>query len=222
VKWGNHASVLTGDYLFAKAFSIVAEQGTPQMLKVLTDVVCSMCEGEILQLKSIFNPEQSEADYQMRIGKKTADFLAASCKLGGMSAGFTEPEILSLQEYGHSVGMAFQITDDILDMTQPSLKLGKPSGNDLRQGVLTIPVLYALKESPYRDELKKLIVLKDMSKENLERGLEIILSTDAIEYSYNQVQQYLDQARSVLPASIDADLCGKLSLIADFIAERRC
>lgn len=221
VKWGNHASVLTGDYLFAKAFSLVAEQGTPQMLKVLTEVVCSVCEGEILQLKSVFNPEQSESDYQLRIGKKTADFIAASCKLGGMSAGFSEREIVSLQQYGHSVGMAFQITDDILDITQSTAKLGKPSGNDLRQGVLTIPVLYALQESPYREELKKIILQKSMSEENLKRGLEIVLATDAVAYSYKQVEQYLQQAHSILPPSVNADLRSKLSTLADFIAERR-
>lgn len=219
-KWGNQAAVLTGDYLFAKAFSLVAENGTPQMLKILTDIVCSMSEGEILQLKSVFDPDQSEADYQLRIGKKTAEFLAASCKLGGMSAGFSEPDVEALQQYGHSLGMAFQLTDDILDITQSSDTLGKPSGNDLRQGILTAPILYALQSSPYNAELKKMIMLKDMSPANLARGLEIVLSTDAIDYSYRQVQQYLEQARSMLRPSFAADLRDKLSLLADLIAER--
>lgn len=219
-RWGNHKSVLSGDYLFAKAFSIIATQVNSRMLKVLTDVICSMCEGEIMQLKDAFNPNQSESEYFGRIAQKTADFIAASCELGGISAELSSKDIEALRQYGYSIGMAFQITDDILDITSSSEQIGKPAGNDLRQGIVTLPIIYALTHSSHSAELKNIVLTRDMSDEQVKSGLAIIHSTDAIDYSYRCAAKYLQEACAVLPASLSLAARETLMSIADFVGLR--
>lgn len=219
--WGNHSSVLIGDYLFAKAFSLVANKVSNQMLKVLTDVICSMCEGEINQNRSTFKADQEEVDYLGRIAQKTADFLAASCELGGLVAELSSSDVKALREYGYSLGMAFQITDDILDVTSSAEELGKPVGNDLRQGIVTLPVIYALKNSPHSAELKEIVETKNMSEEQNKRGLEIIHETDAIEYCYSRVDEYLKKARQIIPESASTKQREAFIEVADFVGLRK-
>ena len=220
VKWGNHASVLTGDYLFAKAFSILANKVSHDMLKVLTDVICTLCEGEINQNKNTYNPEQQEAEYLERIAQKTADFIAASCELGGMSAKLEESEIKALREYGYCLGMAFQITDDILDVTASSEQIGKPVGNDLRQGIITLPVLYALEKSSQKEQLRKIVQTANMSEEMIKSGLRIVHDTDAVEYCYSRVSDYLKRARAAVPNSFSEEPKAALYEVADFVGLR--
>jgi len=220
-RWGNHSSVLTGDYLFAKAFSTIAIAADKKMLKILVDVICTICEGEIVQLKEAFNADQDEADYRLRVAQKTADFVAASCELGALSAQMTESDIFQIREYGYAIGMAFQITDDILDFTASAEQIGKPVGNDLRQGIVTLPIIYALKNSPDRDELRSIVVKQSMTDNDVRRGLEIVNNTDAVEYSYGQVYQYLQHARAILPSTMNSDVRDSLLAVADFIGLRK-
>jgi len=218
--WGNHSSVLIGDYLFAKAFSLVANKVSNQMLKVLTDVICSMCEGEINQNRSTFNANQVEQDYLGRIAQKTADFIAASCELGALAADLPSHEVKAFREYGYSLGMAFQITDDILDITASAEQLGKPVGNDLRQGIVTLPVIYALQHSPRSSELREIVQTLDLSEEKIKQGLEIIHETDAVEYCYGCVAQYLETARKSIPESVATEHKEAFLAVADFVGLR--
>jgi len=212
---------LSGDYLFAKAFSLIANDTGSPALKVLTETICAVCEGEIIQIRDIFNPEQDEANYLDRIAKKTAGFIAASCELGASYAGLASGEIRALKQYGHAVGMAFQITDDILDVTASSEQIGKPAGNDLRQGVLTMPVIYALHHSKRSAELKQLVLARDMTDEKLKQMMAIIHETDAVEYSYRRVSQYLEDARNSLPSSLTGAVRKSLLEVADFVGLRK-
>lgn len=221
VCWGNHPSVLTGDYLFAKAFSIIAAHVDTRMLKILTDVICTLCEGEIIQDKETFNPDQVEDQYLVRIAKKTADFIAASCELGARAAGLAENDVEALRKYGYSIGMAFQITDDILDVTASSEQIGKPVGNDLRQGIVTLPVIYALEHSAHRDELREIILNRVATEAAVKRGLKIVHETAAIEYSYQRVADYLREARNALPPSVPMELKECLLEVADFVGLRK-
>ncbi|MEN6412436.1 MAG: polyprenyl synthetase family protein [Veillonellales bacterium] len=220
-QWNNQLPVLTGDYLFAKAFSLVATHVDSIRLKVLTDVICSMCEGEIIQNRDSFNPGQSEPEYLVRIAKKTADFIAASCELGGLSAGLAAENVQAVREYGYDIGMAFQITDDILDVTASSEQLGKPAGNDLRQGIITLPVIYALEKSPDKEELRNILITRDMPEDMVKRGLTIIHATEAVEYSYSRVADYLAKARQVLPKALTDDTRQSLLAVADFVGLRK-
>lgn len=220
-RWGNNVTVLSGDYLFAKAFSLIASKSDAGALKILTDTICEICEGEIEQVKYTFDPNQTEADYFSRIGKKTAGFIAASCELGALSASMSSSDVKALRQYGYALGMAFQITDDILDITASSAQIGKPAGNDLRQGVLTLPVIYSLSHSSRRHELRELILSQNFSDAKLEQGMTIIRDTDAIEYSYTRVGEYLTAARNALPVALSTDVRTALLEIADFVGLRK-
>lgn len=219
-RWGNHASVLTGDYLFSKSFSLIACEYDQRLLKVLTDVICSMCEGEIIQHQESFDAAQREAEYYIRIAKKTADFIAASCELGALVAGLKAEEVDGLRRYGYAIGMAFQVTDDILDVTATSEQIGKPAGNDLRQGIVTLPVIHALRHSADREELKAIVGMREMSDEAVRRGLEIIHATDAVAASYQVVDDFLVQAKAAIPGAVPEEVRASLEAIADFIAMR--
>ena len=219
--WGNQVTVLAGDYLFAKAFSIIAAHADNTSLCKLTEVVCRICEGEIAQSRSAFDPEQTEEEYLERLAQKTADFIAVSCELGAMRAGY-EPEVIAaMKQYGYAIGMAFQLTDDLLDVTASSEQIGKPAGNDLRQGILTLPMLYALRESEHREELRTLIISRDMTEEKIGRGLALVRQTDAIHYSNEKVREYLQQAKDILPATLEAGVRTSLLAVADFVGMRK-
>ncbi|MDT8902324.1 polyprenyl synthetase family protein [Anaeroselena agilis] len=220
-RWGNHVTVLAGDYLFAKAFSLIAVHGGARALQILTETICSICEGEISQARDLFNPRQSMEDYLTRIDNKTACFIAASCELGAMTAGLTTADAEALRLYGYAIGMAFQITDDLLDVTASSEQIGKPAGNDLRQGVLTLPVLYALQHSPQAGELRRIIEARDMTDANVQKGIAVVHTTDAVEYCYGRVSDYLTTARRALPASLPAEVYKSLWDIADFVGLRK-
>lgn len=220
-RWGNHPAVLAGDYLFARAFSLLAQEADGETLGVLTSVISDICEGEIAQTRHYFNPAQNEDHYLDRIAKKTARFIAASCQLGAKAAGFGAEDIKSLYDYGYAVGMAFQITDDILDVTGTPEEIGKPAGNDLRQGVLTLPVLYALSQHKHKEELKKLILAQDMSDHYSQRCLAMIQDSEAIDYSYNRAKEYLSLAIKSLPGLLAGDARAPLLNIAEFIGLRK-
>lgn len=219
-QWGNHASVLSGDYLFAKAFSIVAAKGSNEILRILADVISSMCEGEIVQIKESFNPDQLESDYYDRIAKKTADFIAGSARIGAISAGMSAADAQALHDYGYALGMAFQITDDILDFTSSVQQLGKPAGNDLRQGIITLPIIHALRNHTFGPQLREIILRRQMNEDDLKQGLAIVHKAGAIEYSYSQVSRYLQQARDILPHSLNEPVRAALLEVADFVGKR--
>ena len=221
VKWGNQMSVLTGDYMFAKAFALVAEHRCQkEVLRSLSDVICSLSEGEIIQNSEAFDPKQTEEEYAERIAKKTAYFIAASCELGAIVAKHSAAEIEALKEYGYCLGMAFQVTDDILDITASSEQLGKPAGNDIVQGMVTLPVIRALAVSEHKEELAEIVATRGMSADMVKRGLELIKATDAIEYSYNRVDEYLNRAKEVLPTNLPADIRKTFEEVVDFVGKR--
>lgn len=220
-KWGNQLSILTGDYLFAKAFSLVANNHYDQrVMAILSEIICDLSEGEIIQNKETFKGSEDKAEYDQRIAKKTANFIAASCQLGGIVAGLNVKEVQALRDYGHAVGMAFQITDDILDLTATAAQIGKPAGNDILQGIVTLPVIHALEVSPDAEELRGIVTTRGMDEKMLTRAIEIVHETDAVDYSYALVEEHLNRARQVLPKSIPKEVRETYEIVADFIAMR--
>ena len=148
-KWGNQIAILSGDFVFARAFALVAEQNYGGfVLKALADLVGNLSVGEIIQDRNVYQASRDVADYYARIQKKTADFLETCCALGGEVSGMTRADVEQLAAYGHAIGMAFQITDDLLDILETEAQTGKPAGNDIRQGILTLPVIRAMEVSP--------------------------------------------------------------------------
>ena len=220
-KWDNQVAILSGDYIFAKAFGLIAdgEYGN-YVSKRLADLVCNLSVGEIIQNHTVYHAVKDLDNYYNRIQKKTADFLEICCELGAYVGGFEQEEVRRLAEYGHCIGMAFQITDDLLDILQTSEKIGKPAGNDIRQGIVTLPVIHALNVSADAAELENIVTDPAMTDEMVARALAIVKATDGVEIAKAKVEEYLDRAREVLPESLAPEIREAFVMVADFIGDR--
>ena len=144
---GNKVAILSGDYLFAKAFDIVADVGSVAVLKAFSFIITSLVEGEFMQMEDVFKVDQGTDRYLTKTQKKTADFIEACMEIGGILGQWPKEQIEALKQYGHGVGMAFQITDDIMDYSATAETTGKPVGKDLREGLITYPLLSVVTES---------------------------------------------------------------------------
>jgi heptaprenyl diphosphate synthase len=151
--FNDQVAVLAGDFLFARAFQLLAETGSPPVVRTAADVVHAMCVGEIRQNLDR-GQVATEAEYLLRIEAKTATFLAASCRLGALAAQGDALALEALTGYGWHVGMAFQLVDDLLDLTADPATLGKAVASDFQQGVVTLPVMYALDHSDHGEKLR--------------------------------------------------------------------
>ena len=222
-KWGNQVAILSGDYLFARAFKLVAEAGYDSSVYVkLAQLVCTLSEGEILQDHTVYQVPASEDAYYERIRKKTADFLETCCALGAAIGGMSAADTEGMALYGHAIGMAFQITDDLLDYRQTSEDIGKPAGHDLAQGFVTLPVIRALEvlDVPGRAELTALITNPKMTESEVARALEIVRTTDGLDYAQEQADAYLERAKAALPKALDERIRETCLMAADFIGRR--
>lgn len=221
-RWGNQAAILGGDYLFARAFSLVAENDyDKRVTRRLATLICDLSAGEIIQNKEIYKASRDEAEYYERIAKKTANFLAVCCELGGIVAGLPEDEVTALYQYGKSLGMAFQITDDLLDLTAESDVIGKPAGNDILQGIVTLPVIRALEVSPKAATLEEIVTCPSMSAEMLAEALEIVKDTDGLAYAQTKVDEYLNHACNILPENMPEEIRDAYLLATDYVRSRK-
>ena len=161
----------------------------------------------------------SNADYE-RIQKKTADFLEICCELGGLVGGLSQEDTKKLAEYGHCIGMAFQITDDLLDVTGDEERIGKPAGNDIRQGVVTLPVIRALETSLERDELRGIVTNREMTDDMVARAIEIVRASDGVAVAQARADEYLEEARRVLPETVGGEAREAFLKAAAYIGQR--
>ncbi|MBR1760169.1 MAG: polyprenyl synthetase family protein [Schwartzia sp.] len=220
-KWGSQVAVLTGDYMFAHSYSLISKRGyTEDVGDRLAAMVQGLCAGEILQDSSLYTTELDVAEYERRIAMKTADFLAICCELGGMVGGAAPEVSRGLRAYGKAVGMAFQITDDLLDVTGDEQRLGKPAGNDIRQGVVTLPVIYALETSRDRDELRRILTNRAMADDEVARAIEIVRASDGIQRARTRVDAYIEEARRVLPEAVGGEERTAFLEAAAYIGQR--
>jgi len=152
-RWGNLVAILAGDFLLARASEIAASLGT-EIAGLLAATIGKLCEGQVRELAQTFDVTRSEDSYLVSIAGKTAALMATACRVGAITAGLDRGGVEALTAYGERVGMVFQIVDDILDVVATDEELGKPAGNDLVEGVYTLPVIRALAES---EALRKLL-----------------------------------------------------------------
>ncbi|HHX73961.1 MAG TPA: polyprenyl synthetase family protein, partial [Firmicutes bacterium] len=165
--FGQRQAVLYGDFLFAKAFSLLTGHGLSSVLGNMTRAISLMCEGEISQARALYDCRQTEADYYAYIYKKTAFFISACCLSGAEAGGLQQPLPNLLAAYGLQLGYAFQITDDLLDFTGQAETTGKPVLKDMREGYLTLPVLKLLRHPQHGHAARKIIEERAFSDENL-------------------------------------------------------
>ncbi|MGI6712900.1 MAG: polyprenyl synthetase family protein [Bacillota bacterium] len=220
-KWGNRISLNTGDYLFAKSLMLIARYDDKRISQILSRVSVEMCQGEIQQIAASFDADQKIRDYFYRIKRKTALLISASCRLGAVASGAPDFVVRALTKYGYYLGMAFQITDDILDMVADEKILGKPVGGDLRQGIITLPVIYALKFSPYKSRLRELVTKEEKTESEILETIKLIKDSEAIEYSFILARRYLIKAKKELDKLPNVKTKKILTRIASYIEERK-
>lgn len=222
-KWGKGIATHIGTYLLTKASVLTAhyEKEKPLIPKVLSNISMKMCEGEFRQILDSFDAEQVSKDYFYRVKRKTAFLITASVHLGAVACGGEPKTYLPLRRYGNNIGMAFQITDDILDIMADQSKLGKPVGGDLRQGIVTLPLIYALRESGEKKRLAELTEKPDKCEKEIQEAIEIIRNCGAIDYSFAVVNRYLSKAKKELAVLPDLPAKDNLLMIADFIGVRK-
>ncbi|MCC6434995.1 MAG: polyprenyl synthetase family protein [Acidimicrobiales bacterium] len=194
-RWGNLKAILGGDFLLAKASEIAAGLGT-EVAGLLAATIAKLCEGQVRELRNIFNVGRSEENYLGAIAGKTAALFAAATRIGGIVGGLSRADIDRLTVFGTEYGMAFQIVDDILDVVSTEEELGKPSGNDLMQGVYTLPVIRTL-SGPDRDVLLPLLG-RPLSKDEVERPRALVSGNGSINDSVSTARGYIDRALEAL------------------------
>lgn len=218
-QWDNKVAMYTGDYLLAKFLVLISEIDNPKVHQILSKVLVQIVEGEIDQIRDFNNWNQSLKLYFRKTKKKTAILLAVSTQLGALASDADDKTIKNLYLYGYNVGMAFQIVDDILDFTGTTAQLGKPAANDIRQGNITLPALYAYNYSDNRERLKEIINNGEVN-EKIDEVISIIMESDGIEYSKQLAQKYIEKAQTALNKLPDIPERDTLYEISEFIANR--
>ncbi|HEV3173281.1 MAG TPA: polyprenyl synthetase family protein [Actinocrinis sp.] len=146
-RWGNLTAVLVGDVLLSESVDMAADLGAEQA-KLITATLRTLCDGQARESASQYSVDRDEQAYLHSIAGKTARLIAASCRLGAIETGLSRPAVDALETFGHHLGMAFQIVDDVLDLTTSTEQLGKPAGRDIVQGVYALPVIHAIRQTP--------------------------------------------------------------------------
>lgn len=218
--WGDPLAVLLGDYLFARAFSLLAATGDPRAVRAMADVVHQMSTGEIEQWNRRFDPEQGEIAYLDGIGKKTACFIAECCRLGGLLAGASPQQERALRDFGYGIGMGFQIMDDILDLLGEAERFGKRIGGDLRTGVITLPVIYALAHSPHRQRISEVIRSRSIEDREVAEIRCLVERCGGFHYAYRLAERYTAHARRCLDDIPPGAARDALEAMADYLMQR--
>ena len=220
-KWGNEKCVLAGDWLYMQAYRVAMEEQSLRILELLVNLTQEMVEGELLQIQKLARAI-SEAEYYDLIFRKTACLFATSMRMAATLAGATEELENNLAAYGRSVGLAFQIVDDILDLTASEEVLGKPVASDLREGKATLPVIHSLDHGTVRDRQAIQRVLGDRSFENVSRGQvqDILARNGSVDYAMAAADRYAEQARQSISMFPDSEFRRALMWVPDFVVAR--
>jgi heptaprenyl diphosphate synthase len=203
-RWDNTVAILTGDFLFARASEIASELGT-DVTRLLAWTIARVAEGQIREADAAGRLETDEAAYMEIIRGKTAALIATSCQLGGMLSDADPDAVDRLRRVGEALGLAFQLSDDIMDITADQATLGKEPGVDLKEGVYTLPVIYALRESHRRDQLRALLEPGPPHGDRLAGALDIVRSDGALDQAREsvtgEVRRALVEARDLPPGA---------------------
>jgi len=194
--WGNNASVLVGDFLFSRSFELMVEDGSLKVLRILSGASAVIAEGEVNQLTAQRRIETDEDQYLDIIGAKTAALFAAACRIAAVVAERPEPEELALDAYGRNLGIAFQLVDDAIDYVSDGVTMGKDTGDDFRDGKVTLPVILAYARGSDADRKFWKETMSGLHGENadLAHAQSLLASTGAIEDTFNRARLYGQRA----------------------------
>lgn len=221
-RWGTNITVLLGDFLYIKAISNSLRSKHRQIVQILTDVSAKMIEGELNEYAASWDLDIDEYAYLDIINKKTASLFSASCQIGGILGDAQDEEENILANFGTNLGMTFQIIDDLLDYTGDEKKLGKPILSDLREGRITLPLIYTLQNGgrAIRDRILDLQNEKAVDKFTLDEIIHTVKSNGALDYTQKKAEEFSNHSKQLLqqlPSSVPREA---LSLFPDFILYR--
>ena len=222
VKWGNHTCVLAGDWLYMQAFQIALRERDFQILDLLISLTQMMVEGELLQLDRIGKIDISEADCMELVDRKTACLFSVCCRLGAICGRADASVQEKLGEYAWNLGMAFQLVDDVLDFTAREKTLGKPVGGDLREGKVTLPLVYALERANAAERRLVETILEQRSYDAVPftRILGLLEKYHAIERAKERAQTFTDKARQLISEFPDSPYQRALLAVTELVTER--
>lgn len=220
-KWSGTATVLAGDYLLARAADIAASVENFRVMRLFAQMLMIICEGEIRQDFGRAQFPPSQKDYYAHIESKTAALFRACTEGGAILSGAPEAEIAALKNFGENLGIAFQIADDILDFTADQLKLGKPIGSDLRQGTLTLPVLYFIERDARGARVQEILERNGQgSADEMDALIESIRTSPAMDAAKKRAREFGNDAQTALAILPDNDFRRTLSDLTTYVVER--
>lgn len=218
--WGNSASVLVGDFIYSRAFQMMVSLNNMQIMQLLSDTTNTIAEGEVLQLSHHNNPDITTEQYHKVISHKTAALFEAAAKLGGIISDQSVALQNNLAKYGHHLGIAFQLVDDVLDYQSPSKDLGKNIGDDLAEGKATLPVIWALKNGTQTQRRTIIQSLIDGNLSDLSVIQQAIKDTGALTYTFEQAQHHINLALQAIEGLADSPYKSALTSLAHFTVQR--
>ncbi len=221
-RWGNHVTVLFGDFLYLKSMSLALTQDDLAIIRLLCDVTLRIVEGEIYQLTKNGDANLTEAEHFDIVQSKTAYLFAGCARIGGMLGPITRDQQEALWQYGLNIGMAFQIVDDLLDFTGEEGALGKPVGGDLREGKLTLPVIHMRDRGGPRAAalLRKVVEAREVSLDEWHEIRALLTQTRSIEYASRVASDYVERAKKTLYSFPSSDARDALMFLPDYVVSR--
>jgi len=220
--WGNEASVLVGDFLFAKSFSIMVRGGSLAVLQALSDATTMMAEGEVLQLVSTCDLDLAEERYIEVVQNKTAVLLAAACRCGAILGACPTEQEEALAAYGMELGIAFQFMDDALDYVADQAEFGKARGHDLLEGKVTLPLIHALRccSPDERRQVEEIVAGDDLPQSDLDMVIGLIERYDGIGYTRQRAGELITRAKASLAIFPPDPVRDALFALADYVVQR--
>lgn len=220
--WGNHTCVLAGDWLYMQAFQIALRERNFHVLDVLIALTQMMVEGELLQLERIGKIDITEADYMELVDRKTASLFSACTRLGALMGGADDAMETRLGEFAWNLGIAFQLVDDVLDFTSHEKVLGKPVGSDLREGKVTLPLIYALQEASAEERQFVARVLKDGNYDHtpFSNILDMIERHRGFERVRERAQSFTDKARAMIAEFPESPYQRAMAALTELMTDR--
>ncbi len=221
--WKNKISVLIGDYLLSKGLLYALEHDDYRSLHLVSEAVRRMSEGEILQIQKTRSLDITEADYLSVIADKTGSLIATSCAIGAASASTSEEEIASLKQYGEYLGLAFQIRDDLLDYTGDSKKTGKQLGIDIKDRKITLPLIYALRQSDRHEQNMIRSILKSSRKRAVKSAevIDFVRRKGGLDYAAEVAEGFASKAQETITRFPESDARRSMQLLVDFVMKRQ-
>ncbi len=221
VVWGNGASVLTGDFLYSRAFQMMVELENPAVMRVLADATNRIAEGEVMQLMHSHDPDLSEADYLDVVDRKTASLFSAGCRLAAVISGCDSAREEAMADYGRHLGIAFQVIDDSLDYGRGNGQYGKNAGDDLAEGKTTLPVICAVQRLPPAEAEPLRQAIRDGDLSQLEMIAKAIESTGAMTYTCDRADAAANEAAQCLSGLAESPAKAALVALTEFSVARR-